>query len=53
MARAKKNVRFPSTSKQTERNTENQVERLERLKEEDVLDSTKWTNDIQKQFLTH
>ena len=50
---AKKIVRCTSNWKETERKTENQVERLVkkryrecRLKEEDVLDRTKWKNDI-------
>ena len=50
---AKANGRCTSTRKETERMTENQVERLVkkrygkcRLKEEGVLDRTKWKNAL-------
>ena len=51
----KKNVRCTSTRKETERKTENQVERMYLkkkrygkcgVKEVDALDRTKWKNDI-------
>ena len=56
MACTKKNVRCTSTRKETERKTENQVERLMNVRDmesgrlKNTLDWTKWKIDIQYHY---
>ena len=51
MAYTKKNVRCISTRKETERNdsSKRDTENVG-LKDEDILNKTKWKNDIQNHF---